>query len=101
MRALHHLFEARRNLATPFYALSAVPLLGVLVINSVGKLGNSSGDVTPLVFGAIISGVLLTGGIILSSDFSEDKEAEIVAAFQQEKPLPAEIRRSLKARFFR
>lgn len=112
IRAVHRLFQARRQgaaantwigvalvgsgiaLVRAFSALATLP--------AGGQVDNGNGHLTLATLKISVPGLaLISLGLAKGVRFSERKEANLIAAYQQNQSLPASVRRRLRPAYFR
>ncbi|UOG73441.1 hypothetical protein MTX78_15050 [Hymenobacter tibetensis] len=116
IRAIHHLYKARRRTGTWFIAGGATALttIGMLyaataAFSSVVSAGYSltnqpapTEDNTGFIAAAgIVGAVTVVPAVGLKSRFSRQKEKALIQDYEQGQPLPAELRSALQDKFFR
>ncbi|RZJ58225.1 MAG: hypothetical protein EOO55_01390 [Hymenobacter sp.] len=94
--AVHHLFKHKRLGGDSWVATGA----GVAVEESVGwrAIRSTSENVTAA---AVNGGVPLVIGLLQTQRFSIEREREILQRYAQGAPIPPDIRRKLRRKYFR
>lgn len=104
VRALHHLFEARRRTGKRLVGAGLLTLPAALMI-TVGQALTSFGanDNTGEFGGALVNVGLLGGvapGLFLKVRFRRAKEKAVVEGYEQRRVLPVPLRRKLVPKYF-
>ncbi|MBJ6108440.1 hypothetical protein JAO73_05430 [Hymenobacter sp. BT523] len=98
-QAVHRLFKKQRATGG-YFVLGGALLVPVsfifwLVSNGVVPSGTHAPNDTPFIVGASTAAVAVTVGTVKFASFGRGREKAILAAYEQGKPLPPEIRQKV------